>query len=68
LSAEEEDNIIIAQSNAPLDDKGNFVDPRVRARKMGDFPLVEPGELTYMDVAPNQIVSLAASLIPFLGA
>ncbi len=66
LSAEEEDNIIIAQSNAPLDDKGNFVDPRVRARKMGDFPLVEPGELTYMDVAPNQIVSLAASLIPFL--
>jgi DNA-directed RNA polymerase subunit beta len=66
LSAEEEDNIIIAQSNAPLDDHGNFVDPRVRARKMGDFPLVEPGELTYMDVAPNQIVSLAASLIPFL--
>ncbi|MFN8396111.1 MAG: DNA-directed RNA polymerase subunit beta [Bacteroidia bacterium] len=66
LSAEEEDNIIIAQSNAPLFDDGRFVNPRVRARKMGDFPLVEPEELTYMDVAPNQIVSLAASLIPFL--
>ena len=66
LSAEEEDNIIIAQSNAPLDDTGHFINPRVRARKMGDFPLVEPEELTYMDVAPNQIVSLAASLIPFL--
>jgi DNA-directed RNA polymerase subunit beta len=66
LSAEEEDNIIIAQSNAPLDETGHFVNPRVRARKMGDFPLVEPEEFTYMDVAPNQIVSLAASLIPFL--
>ncbi|MEM7036001.1 MAG: DNA-directed RNA polymerase subunit beta, partial [Bacteroidota bacterium] len=66
LSAEEEDGIIIAQSNAPVDEKGNFENARVRARKMGDFPLVEPDELTYMDVAPNQIVSLAASLIPFL--
>lgn len=67
LSAEEEDNIIIAQSNAPVDAKsGAFENPKVRARKMGDFPLVEPTDLTYMDVAPNQIVSLAASLIPFL--
>jgi DNA-directed RNA polymerase subunit beta len=66
LSAEEEDNIIIAQSNAPVKDDGHFADPRVRARRQGDFPLVEPEELTYMDVAPNQIVSLAASLIPFL--
>ena len=66
LSAEEEDSIIIAQSNAPIDEDGNFINPKVRARRQGDFPLVEPNELTYMDVAPNQIVSLAASLIPFL--
>ena len=66
LSAEEEDNMIIAQSNAPVDATGNFVNQKVRARKMGDFPLVAPDNLVYMDVAPNQIVSLAASLIPFL--
>ena len=66
LSAEEEDNIIIAQSNAPITDDGKFVNPRVKARKMGDFPVVEPEEVKYMDVAPNQIVSVAASLIPFL--
>ncbi|MCL4132709.1 UNVERIFIED_CONTAM: hypothetical protein GTU68_023843 [Idotea baltica] len=66
LSAEEEDNIIIAQSNAPITDEGTFVNPRVKARKMGDFPVVEPEEVAYMDVAPNQIVSVAASLIPFL--
>ncbi len=66
LSAEEEDGIIIAQSNAPIDDSGTFVNDQIRARKMGDFPLVGPDSLTYMDVAPNQIVSLAASLIPFL--
>ena len=66
LSAEEEDEKIIAQSNAPLNEKGGFVDPKVRSRQMGDFPLTDPKELIYMDVAPNQIVSLAASLIPFL--
>ncbi|MCB9230466.1 MAG: DNA-directed RNA polymerase subunit beta [Bacteroidia bacterium] len=66
LSAEEEDNMVIAQSNAPIDDKGNFLNDTVRARKMGDFPVVEPEHLAFMDVAPNQIVSLAASLIPFL--
>ncbi|MCL4105574.1 UNVERIFIED_CONTAM: hypothetical protein GTU68_057449 [Idotea baltica] len=66
LSAEEEDGITIAQSNAPIDDKGNFTNSQIRARLMGDFPLATPTELTYMDVAPNQIVSLAASLIPFL--
>ncbi|GAB4414589.1 MAG: DNA-directed RNA polymerase subunit beta [Bacteroidia bacterium] len=66
LSAEEEDNIIIAQSNAPITEDGKFVNPRVKARMMGDFPVVEPNEVRYMDVAPNQIVSVAASLIPFL--
>ena len=66
LSAEEEDGITIAQSNAPVNDKGEFENTQVRARLMGDFPLASPEDLTYMDVAPNQIVSLAASLIPFL--
>lgn len=66
LSAEEEDEQIIAQSNAPLASGGKFVNPRVKARKMGDFPVVEPNAVAYMDVAPNQIVSVAASLIPFL--
>ena len=66
LTAEEEDTHNIAQANAPLTDGGGFVNDRVKARFEGDFPVVEPKELTYMDVAPNQIVSVAASLIPFL--
>ncbi|MDX2286352.1 MAG: DNA-directed RNA polymerase subunit beta [Bacteroidia bacterium] len=66
LSAEEEDDIVIAQSNAPVDDGGAFLTNRVKARKMGDFPMVDPSDLAFMDVAPNQIVSVAASLIPFL--
>ena len=66
LSAEEEDNAIIAQANAPVDEKGNFENKYVRCRYRGDFPIVEPSEVEYMDVAPNQIVSPAASLIPFL--
>jgi len=66
LSAEEEDHAIIAQANAPLDDKGNFINKYVRSRYRGDFPIVEPTEVEYMDVSPNQIVSPAASLIPFL--
>ncbi|MFA0962574.1 DNA-directed RNA polymerase subunit beta [Roseivirga sp. BDSF3-8] len=66
LTAEEEDTHNIAQANAPLTDKGDFVNERVKARYEGDFPVVEPDQLTYMDIAPNQIVSVAASLIPFL--
>ncbi len=66
LSAEEEDKKIIAQSNAPLDDKGNFLNDKVKGRHNGDFPILEPKELEYMDVAPNQIVGVSASLIPFL--
>ncbi|MCG8387568.1 MAG: DNA-directed RNA polymerase subunit beta [Cytophagales bacterium] len=66
LTAEEEDTHNIAQANAPLKDSGNFVNERVKARFEGDFPVVEPAEVKYMDVAPNQIVSVAASLIPFL--
>ena len=66
MSAEEEDEKVIAQSNAPIDDNGNYLEEKVATRKMGDFPVVLPEEIDYMDVAPNQIVSLAASLIPFL--
>ncbi|NMM49442.1 DNA-directed RNA polymerase subunit beta [Marinigracilibium pacificum] len=66
LTAEEEDNHYIAQANAPITDSGEYVNDRVKARYEGDFPVMEPHELSYMDVAPNQIVSVAASLIPFL--
>ncbi|MCB0284257.1 MAG: DNA-directed RNA polymerase subunit beta [Calditrichae bacterium] len=66
LSATEEDDFTIAQVNAPVDEKGNFKRDKVKARFKGDFPVVAPDELDYMDVATNQIVSPAASLIPFL--
>ncbi|MCU0432565.1 MAG: DNA-directed RNA polymerase subunit beta [Bacteroidia bacterium] len=66
LSAEEEDQKMIAQANMSLDEKGNFKESRVRARLEGDFPVIEPVKLSLMDVAPNQIASIAASLIPFL--
>jgi len=66
LSAEDEEKKIIAQANAPIDDDGRFSNPRVKARYQGDFPLSEPDEVNLMDVAPNQIASIAASLIPFL--
>ncbi len=66
LTAEEEDTKIIAQANADLDENGNFVEGKVKARFEGDFPIVDPHELHLMDVAPNQIASIAASLIPFL--
>ncbi|HYG66733.1 MAG TPA: DNA-directed RNA polymerase subunit beta, partial [Anaeromyxobacteraceae bacterium] len=66
LSAEDEDRYIIAQANAPLDADGRFVNEFVRCRISGDFPLVRPPDVQFMDIAPNQIVSPAASLIPFL--
>jgi DNA-directed RNA polymerase subunit beta len=66
LSAEEEETSIIAQSKTDIDDVGNFKDHKVKARFAGDFPVVEPNEIKLMDVAPNQIASIAASLIPFL--
>jgi len=66
LTAEQEDNYVIAQANAPLDSRNHFVNDRVKARVKGDFPVVRPEEVQYMDVAPNQIVSAAAGLIPFL--
>jgi len=66
LTAEEEDEQIIAQANATLDSKNKFTSELVKCRLEGDFPLESPENITYMDVAPNQIVSVAASLIPFL--
>ncbi|SFV33447.1 DNA-directed RNA polymerase subunit beta [Thermoflavifilum thermophilum] len=66
LSAEEEDQVKIAQANAPLDKEGNLLNDRVKAREMGDFPVLDKHEVQYMDIAPNQIVGLSASLIPFL--
>jgi len=66
LSAEEEDLVKIAQANAPVDKEGNFLNDRVKAREMGDFPVLDKHEVQYMDIAPNQIVGLSASLIPFL--
>src|SRR5476649_263935 len=66
LSAEDEDGKTIGQANAHYDDKGVFALPKVKARFEGDFPIIEPKKLDLMDVAPNQIASIAASLIPFL--
>ena len=66
LSAEEEEGKKIAQSNLELNADGSFVSDRVIAREEGDFPVVSPDVIDYMDVAPNQIASISASLIPFL--
>ena len=66
LSAEDEDEQVIAQANAIITDKGEFETATVKARLEGEFPVVPPKELHLMDVAPNQIASVAASLIPFL--
>src|SRR5690554_6730406 len=66
LSAEEEEEMTIAQANAPIDSKGKFISDRITAREDGDFPVVSPEEVQLMDIAPNQIASISASLIPFL--
>jgi DNA-directed RNA polymerase subunit beta len=66
LAAEEEDSKMIAQANAVMDDKGNFLSDVVKARFEGDFPVVAPKDLNLMDVGANQIASIAASSIPFL--
>src|SRR5690606_38036475 len=66
LSAEEEDIAKIAQASLELNEKGEFVEDRIPSRQTGDFPILEKEEVEFMDVAPNQIVGLSASLIPFL--
>src|SRR5438874_3830962 len=65
-SALEEEKHVIAQANAPVDKKGHFTTPLVSCRKAGEFPQSRPEDITLMDVSPNQLVSVAASLIPFL--
>ena len=65
-TAEEEEGKIIAQGNAPLDAEGNFILKKVKTRQDADYPVVEPGRVELMDVSPQQIASIAASLIPFL--
>jgi len=66
LDANREEDVVIAQANARLNDDGTFVDELVLCRQRGDVPLVSPERIDYMDVAPEQLVSIAAALIPFL--
>ena len=66
LSAEEEENKLIAQANIDYDDNGKILDDKIIARDQADFPVVGPQQINYTDVAPNQIASISASLIPFL--
>ena len=66
LSAEEEEEKLIAQSNVRIDKKGKIIDDMIIARMEGDFPVIESNKVHYTDVAPNQIASISASLIPFL--
>src|SRR5438067_4460256 len=66
LDANREEDVVIAQANAKLNEDGTFVDELVLCRQRGDVPLVAPDRIDYMDVAPEQLVSIAAALIPFL--
>ncbi|MCX7929920.1 MAG: DNA-directed RNA polymerase subunit beta [Chlorobi bacterium] len=66
LSAEDEEGKVIAPASTPIDDKGRIVGPRVRARRSGDYVTVNPEEVQYLDISTDQIISPAASLIPFL--
>lgn len=66
LSAEEEEDMLIAQATIEVDDKGKITPEKIISRQEGDFPVIEPSSVNYTDVAPNQIASISASLIPFL--
>ncbi|MBM3324691.1 MAG: DNA-directed RNA polymerase subunit beta, partial [Calditrichaeota bacterium] len=66
LTADDEDRVVIAQANAPITARGDFQNDRIKCRLRGDFPVKPPADVHYMDVAPSQIVSVAAALIPFL--
>ncbi|HPC26153.1 MAG TPA: DNA-directed RNA polymerase subunit beta, partial [Paludibacteraceae bacterium] len=65
-TAEEEEDLVVAQGNAPLNENGKFIRNKVKARLGADFPIVDPSEVDLMDVSPSQIASIAAALIPFL--
>jgi DNA-directed RNA polymerase subunit beta len=66
LTADREENFIVAQANSPIDGRGHFTTERVVCRARGEFVDVEPARVDYMDISPKQLVSIAASLIPFL--
>ncbi|MFC4721563.1 DNA-directed RNA polymerase subunit beta [Geojedonia litorea] len=66
LSAEEEEDLLIAQANVKVDENGKIFDEKIIARQEGDFPVIDPANANYTDVAPNQVASISASLIPFL--
>src|SRR5678816_591033 len=66
LTGDREEQFLVAQANAPIDEKGNFTTDRVAVRYRGDFLEVEPSKVSYMDISPKQLVSVAAGLIPFL--
>src|SRR6201999_2024195 len=66
LTADREENYVVAQANAPIEKDGAFIDEKVSCRFRGDFVEVEPSRIHYMDISPKQLVSVAAGLIPFL--
>ena len=66
LSADDEDRVLVAQASTKRNDKGNLIEEKIRARVKGDFPIVSPEDVQYVEVSPNQILSVAAALIPFL--
>ena len=66
LSADDEDRVLVAQASTKIDTKGVISEDLIRARVKGDFPIVSPSEVDYVEVSPNQILSVAAALIPFL--
>lgn len=66
LTADREDDYIVAQANSPLDKNDRFLSDRVACRYRGDFPLVEPQQINYMDISPMQVISVSTALIPFL--
>ncbi|BAV94121.1 DNA-directed RNA polymerase beta subunit [Ichthyobacterium seriolicida] len=66
LTAEDEEDAVIAQANAKINEAGEFIKDKVKSRQEGDLPIIEPHKVNYMDIAPNQIASISASLIPFL--
>jgi len=66
LTADREENYLVAQANVPIDENGNFLEEKIAIRYRGDFLEVEPDKVHYMDISPKQLVSVAAGLIPFL--
>ncbi len=66
LTAEEEEHKIIGQATTPMDDKGNFIEDKVKVRYLADYPIIDKTKVDLVDIAPNQIASIASSLIPFL--